>query len=332
MPRQTGQRVSSFKASTEVQSRSSGTSSCVNVLICTNVLFLQHAGVCLTSLLANNPDMFFNIAIVSQPEEDLEEGKLQRSLAQFPNQSLRFRKFAIPKYTVLPLSPLAHYTLDIYTRLWVHEFFPPGIDRVLYLDADLVVTGSIAPLWNADLGGALLGAVDIPGSDRGVAMLGMRAEDGYFNSGVLLIDVAQWRATRANEEVLAYMRANPVLGGNPVFDQDALNACFYSRTKRLDYRWNVIRPFFHAPPTLPLEPSELMTICREARIIHFNGGSKPWSYFCDHPRRSEYRKYLRMTEWRDFVPADRTPLNRMRRTVSRILPPQLKAALKLAMS
>ena len=177
-----------------------------------------------------------------------------------------------------------------------------------------------------------MGAVDIPGSDRGVAMLGMRAEDGYFNSGVLLIDVAQWRATRANEAVLAYMRANPVMGGKPVFDQDALNACFHSRTRQLDYRWNVIRPFFYDPPTLPLTPSELMAICREARIIHFNGGSKPWSYFCDHPRKAEYQKYLRMTEWRDFVPADRTPLNRMRKTLSGILPPQLKAALKAAVS
>lgn len=323
-----GQKTHSSTSLAGAPSNCGGTSHCVNVLVCTNALFLQHAAVCLASLLANNRDMVFNIVVASQPEEDLDEAKLRRSLARFPNQSLTLRKFAIPKGAVLPLSPQEHYTLDIYTRLWVGEFFPPETDRVLYLDVDLVVTESVAPLWHADLAGALMGAVDIPGSDRGVTLLGMRAEDGYFNSGVLLIDVAQWRATRAAEEALAYMQANPAVRGTPVFDQDALNACFHGRTKRLDYRWNVIRPFFYDPPTLPLEPSTLARICREARIIHFNGASKPWSYFCDHPRRAEYQKYLRMTEWRDFVPADRTPLNRIRKHVSAMLPGQVKAVLK----
>jgi lipopolysaccharide biosynthesis glycosyltransferase len=67
---------------------------------------------------------------------------------------------------------------------------------------------------------------------------------------------------------------------------------------------------------------------REARIIHFNGNSKPWSYFCDHPRKAEYNKYLRMTEWRDFVPPDRTFINRLRKLASAILPAKTKALIK----
>jgi len=303
----------------------------VNLLLCTNTLFLQHAAVCLASVLANNPDMFFEIVLVSQPEEDVDEKKLRRSITQFPNHTLTFRKFTIPKEPVLPLIPQSHYTVDTYTRLWISEFFPAEADRVLYLDADIVVVGSIAPLWNADLAGALMGAIDIPGSDRGVTLLGMRPEDGYFNAGVLIFDLAQWRMTGAEEEVLAYIRDNP----ERVFydhDQDALNACFHSRTRRLDYKWNVIRPFFHKPPTLPLQRSELERICREAQILHFNGGSKPWSYFCDHPRRAEYQKYLRMTEWCDFVPPDRTPLNVVRKMISAILPHQMKTILKVGLS
>jgi hypothetical protein len=55
-------------------------------------------------------------------------------------------------------------------------------------------------------------------------------------------------------------------------------------------------PFFREPLALPLDRAEIEAIRRNAQIIHFNGGSKPWSYFCDHPRRAEYEKYLRMTE------------------------------------
>jgi lipopolysaccharide biosynthesis glycosyltransferase len=64
-------------------------------------------------------------------------------------------------------------------------------------------------------------------------------------------------------------------------------------------------------------------------IIHFNGSSKPWSYFSDHPRRDEYEKYLQMTEWHDYVPPDRTPLNMVRKGLSAILPDSVKGLLKM---
>src|ERR1700739_1563744 len=155
----------------------------VNILMCTNALFLQHTVVCLASLLSNNPNFFFDIVIVRRETEELDERKTRCSLARFPNHSLAFRKFMPPPNLLLPLEADAHYTIDTYTRLWVDEFFPERVDRVLYLDADIVVVGSIAPLWNTDLDGGLMGAVDIPGSDQGVRRLAMRAEDGYFNAG-----------------------------------------------------------------------------------------------------------------------------------------------------
>ncbi|HTU53383.1 MAG TPA: glycosyltransferase family 8 protein [Acetobacteraceae bacterium] len=299
---------------------------CAQILLCSNSLFLQHAAVCLTSLLANSPDLFFDIVVVSREGEAVNEEKLQRSLAIFCNHSLRFRQFTPPPDRLLPLNPRAHYTLDNWTRLWVEEFFGADVDRVLYLDCDMVVVGSVAPLWKIDLCGALLGAVDIPGSQRGVQNLGMRDEDGYFNSGVLLIDLAQWRRTRALDTVLRYVSANP--GRLPDLDQDALNGCFHDRRMRLDYKWNVIRPFFREPGVLPLPRAEVEAVRREARIIHFNGWSKPWTYLCNHPRKAEYERYLRMTEWRDFVPPDRTVANRLRKGASTILPLGVKGFLK----
>lgn len=297
----------------------------VRVLFCTNALFFQHVAVCLTSLLANTPDRFFDVVIVSRPTEKLDETKLRRSLTQFPNCSLIFRQFAPPADQLLPLIPGAHYTIDTYTRLWADEFFPAEANRVLYLDADMVVVGNIGPLWDTDLEGALLGAVDIPGSQQGVRQLEMPAEAGYFNAGMLLIDIRQWRQGRAVETVLDYITAHPE---RVMYDQDALNACFHHCRKRLDYKWNVIWPFYREPIELPVPRSEIEAIRRDALIIHFNGASKPWSYFSDHPRTIEYQKYLRMTEWRDFVPIDRTPANILRKGISAMLPTRIKSRLK----
>jgi lipopolysaccharide biosynthesis glycosyltransferase len=265
--------------------------------------------------------------VVSRATEELDEQKLRRSLNQFLNYSLRFRRFTPPEDRLLPLNPRAHYTIDTWTRLWVAEFFPDDVDRVLYLDSDIVVVGDIAPLWTVDLQGGLLGAVDIPGSDHGVSHLGLRAEDGYFNAGVLLIDLKQWRETRAMETVLGYVDAYPELMMRAV-DQEALNACFHGRRKRLEYKWNVVWSFYREPVDLPLARQELEEVRREARIIHYNSAVKPWSYFCDHPRKADYEKYLRMTEWRDFVPPDRTLVNMLRKRLSAILPEVFKASLK----
>ncbi len=299
----------------------------VHLLLCTDRQYLQHVAVALTSLLVNNPHLTFDIVIARRAAEQLDEHKLRRSLARFPNHSLQVRVFAAPAGRVLPLNPLAHYTIDTWTRLWVEEFFPPEVDRVLYLDGDIVVLGDISPLWNADLGGALLGTVDIPGAQRGVTHLEMRAEDGYFNAGVLLIDLHQWRASRAIDTVLGYVDSYPERVAIDV-DQEALNACFHDRRKRLDFKWNVVWSFFHEPSELPLAREEIEAIRREARIIHFNSIPKPWSYLCHHPRKAEYEKYLRMTEWRDFAPPDRTLANILRKQGSAVLPDSLKKLLK----
>jgi lipopolysaccharide biosynthesis glycosyltransferase len=298
----------------------------VHVLLCANALYLQHVAVCLASLLANNRGLFFDVVFVGRASEKVDVDKLRRSLSRFPNQTLTIRSFTPPADRVLPLNPRAIYTLDTWTRLWAADFFPESVDRVLYLDSDVVVVGDIRPLWNTDLGGALLGTVDIPGSQRGITKLGMRAEDGYFNAGMLLIDLKQWREIGAMQTVLDFVSAN--LDRLPDVDQDALNACFHGRRKRLDYKWNVIWPFFREPLALPLAREQIEVVRREACIIHYNGLSKPWSYFCDHPRKAEYEKYLRMTEWRDFVPPDRTPLNILRKQISAILPGRVKEFLK----
>jgi lipopolysaccharide biosynthesis glycosyltransferase len=107
-----------------------------------------------------------------------------------------------------------------------------------------------------------------------------------------------------------------------------LSATVRQYRKRLDYKWNAIRPFFREPNPLPLSQEEIERVRREVQIIHYNGWLKPWSYFSDHPRKSEYEKYLRMTEWRDSFPTDRTTMNMIRKFVSRFTPQRAKKILK----
>ncbi len=189
----------------------------------------------------------------------------------------------------------------------------------------MVVVGSISELWNTEIGDAILGAVTIPGSTR-CGAYGIPESSGYFQSGVLLINLKRWRQEHVLERCLDWIRRDHEKIVDA--DQDVLNACLYGRRHRLPYIWNVIAPFYFDYHPLGIPQEELRAICRNARIIHFNGRSKPWHYLNRHPRGNEYWKYLALTDWRDYVPPDRNLLNWGKKKVGPLLPERMRFLLK----
>jgi lipopolysaccharide biosynthesis glycosyltransferase len=160
---------------------------------------------------------------------------------------------------------------------------------VLFLDPDLLVLDDVAGVWNADLGEAALAAVTdqaIPrcASPRGVKecrRLGIPEDAPYFNAGVMLIDLARWRALDILSRALVYMRQ--YRGRMDFFHQEALNAILWHRWRPLDERWNLIaslagRPYGPRGATVPLD----------AGIVHFAGAFKPWQMRTGGPFAARY--------------------------------------------
>jgi lipopolysaccharide biosynthesis glycosyltransferase len=296
----------------------------INLLLCCNQQYLQHLFVALASIAEQNTRYTYNVVVVMQAgDPDQLDALASQALANYRHMRVTFRTFVPDSQLVLPVR--IHYTKDIFTRLWVAEFFAASVDRVLYLDSDLIVVDSLDPLWETPLQGRMLGAVSIPGSTR-CATLGMAEEFGYFNSGVLLIDLAKWRRTKALDQLLEYIQANHSRLIDP--DQDALNAVLGADRLPLPYEWNVISCFYFPYHDLHMQAADVRRVRERAKIIHFNGASKPWSYFSRHPRRGDYFRYLQRTPWRGFRPTDRTPLNRLRRLASTLLPERIKRLLR----
>lgn len=294
----------------------------VPTLLCINRTYAQHAGVCLASLLENNRALSFEVVVATTDPLSDQEEKLQRIAAGYRNCTLRTVLFEPP---IASLPTTSFYTLDTYTRLWVSDFFPAATDRVLYLDSDMIVVGPVSELWHTDIGDAIVGAVTIPGSDR-CARYGIPEQFGYFNAGVLIINLREWRAANVLARLLDWIVANQRVIRNA--DQDALNGCLFDRRYPLPYIWNVITPFYFNSHPLGIPEAELRSIRQNARIIHFNGASKPWHYLNRHPRRSDYWKYLRQTEWRDYVAPDRNLINFGKKTFGPFVPRRIKGIIK----
>ena len=145
--------------------------------------------------------------------------------------------------------------------------------RALYLDGDVLVRRSLAPLFEADLGGHPLGArVEAPRPEvvRATALHGL-AEGGYFNSGVLLFDLLDPGLAAALERSAGVANDDGVT--KMFHDQCALNLGFRDRFARLPAVWNM-------PVT---ERMSLAEVPDDAAILHFLERPKPWSAAYDGP-------------------------------------------------
>jgi lipopolysaccharide biosynthesis glycosyltransferase len=298
----------------------------VTVLSATDLNYLQHAVACIASLLANNPRTHFEVLLAGTQDLTPALPRIHRSFQNEPRLRLRVEKFSLPEDFSYP--PHHRFTVETYIRFWVAELLPDA-HRALYLDPDIITTASIEPLWNTDLHGRTIAAVPIPGSTR-PAVHGFPPGSQYFNAGVMLIDLDAWRAHRYREQLLEYLHAHPEAAIDA--DQDILNICLREDWVPRPYYWNMISPFYFLSHDLQMTQPELDAARRDAKIIHFNGDSKPWSYFSRHPRREEYWKYLRLTDWRDFRPVDYTPANVVRKAASRVIPAPVKRVLKSLVS
>jgi lipopolysaccharide biosynthesis glycosyltransferase len=192
-------------------------------------------------------------------------------------------------------------TEAVYLRLSIGAALPE-FNKAVYLDADLFATGDIVPLLRTDLGGWPLGAVRDPQNPvlrLGVALpgwdqLGLSGDREYFNSGVMVLDLAKYRERRVFERCTSFLVERP--RHVKFWDQDALNWVVGDDWLRLDRRWNTLP--MSAILTLPGErykAEEILPLTclladeDRANIVHFAGKCKPWTELFPHcPARERY--------------------------------------------
>jgi lipopolysaccharide biosynthesis glycosyltransferase len=287
----------------------------VNILMASDPDYFQHMAVCLVSLLASNRRTHFNVVILVTHYTTEAADKLRKSVENHLNLTLQLVTFDSAPLSQLP-HPNPHYPPEIYARFWLEDYFPPDVERVIYLDGDIVVVGELDELLTLPLGENVLAAVPIPGSSR-AKELGYNVADGYFNSGVMVINLKRWRNIGAREILITTAHAIAGQLKNP--DQDVLNYCFHDQYVKLDYVWNAITPYFRQKNSLGLSRKEIRRVARQARIVHFSGASKPWQYLCTHPFKRVYLQCLATTEWREFSPADYSFTNVLKRLLMGLL-------------
>lgn len=274
----------------------------LDIVACTDKRNIMPTGVMLCSVCVNNPDLniHFHIIIDTDVEEDNCDD-IAAVVAPYNKASVRFHRVT-EQVLGNPFPQLDNIiTRASYFRLYLTDILPTSINKVLYLDGDVIVRSSLKELWDMNLSGyALAAAPDMrEGTTDRYEGLGYSKSLGYFNAGVLLINLAYWRQHQVTKLFDEFMRDR--WETIRYHDQDVLNYVFREQKKMIPIKYNLQDGFLWKTPEYDWlrYGEEVMEARVDPVIVHFTREIKPWRYSYDpNPFRSTFLKYQKMTKWK----------------------------------
>lgn len=296
----------------------------INITLCTDKNCIMPAGVLLQSICMNNKDenIIFHV-VADESVTKVEQKDLEDIVMKHTGKSIYFHYVDSDGFRKLPsLGTFGTVTQASYYRLALADILPDAVEKVLYMDCDIIVRGSLSSLWKTELTDYALAAVHDPQESdmERYARLGYDSKDGYFNAGVLLINLDYWRSHSSRKLFDDYMQNHrkDIL----FHDQDVLNAVFHDKWFRLPVKFNLMSGFlwkgqyYHDKRFLP----EVEEARKYPVIVHFTG-DKPWEYrLYPNPYSSTFYKYQEHTKWKHVKKTDNRSLRlRIINTVSSAL-------------
>lgn len=171
----------------------------------------------------------------------------------------------------------------VYTRLFLTDIVPRDVERLIFIDSDMMVRTDIAPLYEMDLEGFPFAAASDPyrtGFQTGRDLKPKRyysTTDLFFNAGFLVIDTRRMAAVDILGRIFELLTPEEVAG--LYYDQDILNIVFRNNWKVLDKLWNLQNP---------LPAHEVM----DPYVVHYTGIHKPWLLFKKPAFKRMYRHMM----------------------------------------
>ena len=232
---------------------------------------------CLKSIEANGGAEHYDAYVLSSDlkQEDIDEIKNQLPL------SVTGHFVSIPEDMFDDFATTKVYPKQIYYRLAAAEFLPKDLDRVLYLDVDLVVINSLVPLYESDFGDAwFIGSTHIGRFLTWITCvrLGIKYKKDlvYLNTGVMLMDLEKMRQgfdmNAVNEFGLKKKKAMMFP------DQDILIGLYGDKIKKVDdmiYNLGEQTLIDHNKK-IGNKKKDVDWVRENSVVVHYFGANKPW--------------------------------------------------------
>lgn len=251
----------------------------INVGIACDENYSKYAGVVIASVLSN-----------SKQDDTLCFYILTDGLSE--NIKAEILKLKEIKDCEIKFITLEEKLFEAYKSIKTHSYIPictfyrlklssilPDVDKIIYLDCDVVVNKSLNELYNSDLGENIVGGV------RDINRRMLKRNPSYVNAGMLVMDLKKIREQNIEDEFLNWTKN--YIDTIKMGDQEIINEVLKGRIQILDDRWNVQSSNF----------TNRSSYTRNPWIIHFVSKRKPWHFGSFSYHKDYYFKYLQLTPW-----------------------------------
>lgn len=251
----------------------------INVGIACDENYSKYAGVVIASVLSNSKqdDTLCFYILTDGLSENIKAEILK--LKEIKNCEIKF-------------ITLEEKLFEAYKSIKTHSYIPictfyrlklssilPDVDKIIYLDCDVVVNKSLNELYNSDLGENIVGGV------RDINRRMLKRNPSYVNAGMLVMDLKKIREQNIEDEFLNWTKNH--IDTIKMGDQEIINEVLKGRIQILDDRWNVQSSNF----------TNRSSYTKNPWIIHYVSKRKPWHFGSFSYHKNYYFKYLQLTPW-----------------------------------
>ncbi|MCQ2204768.1 MAG: glycosyltransferase family 8 protein [Bacteroidales bacterium] len=269
----------------------------INVLCASDNNYVAQCSVMLCSLLDNAKSANIVIHIIDGGITE-ENKKTLAELVALRGAKLSLYSFSYDQCNLFGTGLCAATSIVTYFRLFVASIIKDSnVDKILYLDCDIVVKSDVSELFYIDMqnyGLAAVRDVGMPYNSKHQYSLRCNYKEKYFNAGVLMINLDYWRNNEIERKLIEFASSNKEL----LFaDQDVLNAVLRNQWLELAPYWNRFSLVKYKDVYFRNKADELQYIY-QPKIIHYaSPTSRPWMKMCFVKFQKEYDTYLKLTPW-----------------------------------
>lgn len=261
----------------------------MNILIAINSNYLIAARVMLTSLFENNKE-FINVYLLYN---DLNENEIEilRHCVE-DKYKCKLHPILVDKnqFNNLPISH--HFTIETYYRFLAQSIISNDIERILWLDVDMIVKKSIKDLYYQDFDDKYIIVCQSINKHPEVLIkkLGLKENSKYFNAGMILFNLKEIRENVSPMIYFEYIENNR--DKITWLDQDVLNAIYNEKSKYVDYKIYNMQTFSDEK----IDKLDIEKINNDTAIIHYIGACKPWNLKYNNYCSKFYWQYAKKSE------------------------------------
>lgn len=279
----------------------------MNIIYASNNNYAKYLGISMLSLFDNNQDLDEITVYILSQEIDRTNTDHLYSIAGKYHRSLNFIDISEFEKLIPFEFNTSGYNPITLSRLFLCSYLPSDMERILYLDCDIIVNGSIKELETISFDGNLVAAVpelNMPVDKK--ALVGIQKDETYYNAGVLLVNLSLWHSLNVESLFIDYYRS---MNGQLLYnDQDIINHCCKGRILTLSHTYNLSTNLFYFPRYFvkKLQPAydtssaaNYSAILSAPAIIHYMGDERPWIAGNHNKYRKQYEYYFKCSPWKD---------------------------------